>query len=460
MSYASELGQLARALVDVALTAQRDLAEFPVALVARRSVLELLTAVHQDVTGVQVVPGVTQLGDVERHPVAALGEALARHPRPTLPFSPTDAMIVEVTSEAGAAWRRVARHALLAQHHWLAGDGPEPDPTTRWTGVADLAAISRQLAVLDVQLAERLDDAGPRWQRTARLLGFAATSGLGTAGREVARLAAAGPVAEAGPDRSAASGPGRRVLVARSGADLPHTLRRLVEFLDGAHLVLPQRLPHLATGIARCALLARDQFPADDPTARPLRAELREHARLLHQATARPGGITCLEPGDGRPLRQAAEAYQGLARHAGALRGDPALLADYVDALAASTQALAGVVDRSIGRGCWLVPDRGTSLVESAWTPLRRGSQPPGPVLAVRAASRHAPVLRDAATAWRRPSASEQVRAVVTLAAGASPGVLPGSRSALAAVAPGLGADPATRRPALPSHRAVARIRS
>ncbi|HEY6798065.1 MAG TPA: hypothetical protein VI248_25595 [Kineosporiaceae bacterium] len=448
MSYAEELLQMTRALTDVARLGQQQLTghEIHVALVARRGVLELLTTVHHDLTDLRPRRTVTEIGDLEAHPVAALGQALTRHPRPPLDLAPSEAFTRPAGTPSGQAWQRAGRHALLAHDHWTRGDGPAPDHATRWAGLADIAAIGRQLAVLDVELADTLRTRAPAWRDQARILVGAATSGLGTAARETARLAAGGPLAASGPDRIVSQ---RRIVLARTAADLPATQRRLAEFLDGASNLLPQRLPHLATAIARCALLVRDQLPVADPTTTALRGELREHARLLQQATVCPGFAVCLDTGDARPLRQAAEAWQGLSRHAAALRADRQLLIGYVDALAASAQALAGAVDRSVRRGRWLVPDRETSLLQPSWKRLRPSAPPPRPVLAVRAVAAHAVTLRQVTAEAHRPSAPVQVAQVLAHASG-RPAALPPRD-----VVP----DPAPRRPRMPSEPVASRPR-
>jgi hypothetical protein len=447
MTYSEHLTQMTRALVDVARHGQQDLtdSELDIALLARRDVLELLTTVHADLTGIASSRKVISIDDLEAHPVAALGRALARHPRPPSERAPSDAFVLPATTVAGQAWREVARHALVAHYHWSAGAGPRGDLATVWAGVADLAAVSRQLAVLDVELADTLYAAGPHRRATAQALSCGATSGLGVAARETARLAGTGPITDTGPDRGAQLAPKPRILVARSGTDLPATQHLLTAFLDGASNVRPERLPHLATAIARCALIVRDHLSADDPIATPLRGELREHARLLQAATARPGGLVSLEPGDLRPLRQAAEAYQGACRHGAALASDRRLLADYLGALTASTQALSAAVDRSIAGRRWLVPDVSDSIERPAWRALRLSAPAPHPVLAVRAAAAHADVVRQAAMKWLTPSAPARVRAVLGLASAR------GHAGAEATAPRDLVGDVAVPRPQVPS---------
>jgi hypothetical protein len=83
VTYAEHLSLMTRALVDVARHGQHQLtdAERDVALFSRRVVLDLLTGVHTDLTGLQGSSGVPRIDDLEAHPVAALDRALARHPR-------------------------------------------------------------------------------------------------------------------------------------------------------------------------------------------------------------------------------------------------------------------------------------------------------------------------------------------------------------------------------------------
>jgi hypothetical protein len=232
--------------------------------------------------------------------------------------------------------------------------------------------------------------------------------------------------------------------MARRAADLPGVQRRLTEFLDGATNLRPERLPHLSTAIARCALVARDQVSPDDHAGRELRAELREHARLLREATARPGGLVSLGPGDLRPLRQAAEAYQGARRHGSDLYADLQLLDGYVDAIAASTRALASAVDRSIAAGQWLVPDRTESLIEPTWTTLRPAAPAPYPVLAVHAASGHAEVLLGARAVWSAPLAPTLVGGLVVQPRAAALRAVGAPREVVLDVGP--------CRPRLPAH--------
>jgi hypothetical protein len=403
---------MTRALVDVARYGQRDLTEteLDIAQLARRDVVELLTTVQADLTGHRTTRGVTRIDDLETDPVAALGTALARYARPPSAYAPSDAFVLPATTPSGQAWREAGRHALLAHHHWTGGPPATLDESTTWTGVADLAAIARQLVALDRELADVLATAGGSRTTAAADIARAATSGLGVAARETSRLAAASALACAGPERSAAPAPARRVVTARRAADLPVVQRRLAEFLDGAANLRPERLPHLATAIAQCALVAGDQVCPDTETGRALRGELREQARLLREATTRPGGLVSLEPGDLLPLRQAAEAYQGARRHASGLRADPRLLDEYVGAIAATSRALTSAVDRSIAGGQWLVPDRTESLIEPSWTTLRPTAPAPYPVLALRAAASHTAVLDSARSAWSAPPSSTLAR--------------------------------------------------
>lgn len=452
MTYAEHLSLMTRALVDVARHGQHQLTEpeVDVALFARRAVLDLLAGVHADLTGLRRTSGVPRIDDLEAHPVAALDRALARHPRAPVDLAPTEALSTPVTTPTGRAWREAGRQALLAEHHWQAGRTVRLDPPTRWAGVADVAALAGQLAALDVELADVLARRSPPGavapSAAVAQLNRAATAGLGVTAREVVRLARAGPVAQSGPDADAEVAVPRRIVVVRSVTDLVAAQERLAQWLDAATHVRPERLPLLAVSIARGALVVRDQLPAGDPAATALRGELREHARLLREVTARPGGLFSLDVGDLRPLRQAAEIHQGASRFGGQLAGSPTLLGSYIEALAASTQALSGAVDRSIATRRWLVPDPTAPRYAPQWAPLRRVGVTPRPVLALTAAAGHAAQLRAVVRAWSAPSAPVQVRAVLERAAGRSP-----SGPAPREVTPSLDA---IRRPRLPSHRA------
>jgi hypothetical protein len=184
-------------------------------------------------------------------------------------------------------------------------------------------------------------------------------------------------------------------VAARSVNDLPETQRQLATLLRGAQHVRPERLAQLATAIARCCQTTAGTIALRDPAWAPVRQALGEHARLLHGATARTGRIVSVSPGDLLPVRQAAEALQGLRRYGPPNPRGGSLLADYVDGLAEATHALDQAVTRAVTTGRWLAPDSTTDLMEPVWAPIRPKAPMPTTVRAVRSASRHADVLHD-----------------------------------------------------------------
>jgi len=420
LTYAEHLAALARAFHAVA-RAEQPLPgiELDLALSARRAVLDLLQTVHGDLTGIGPRPAAGHLDDVEAHPVAALGWALRRHPRPPGALAPTDVALARPVSPAGRAWQQVARHALLAQHTWSTGldDGPI-DQARLWAGVADVAALADTLTRLDLTLI-RAAQAEPGRGRIAAALSSGLASHLGLAARETARVAASGPLPEAGPNRiPAPPGPTRTVMPVRHPSELPQAQRHLTVLLEAARGIRPERFRQLATVQARACLLLSTQLTGPDghtagvPAALPtepsadrqialagLVDRLTEHARLLQRATERPGSIVGIEPGDGRPLRQAAETFRALAARPAAVASDPALLSRFTIALADTTIALATAADRGMARGAWQVPDHSESLTAPGWRTHRPGEPRPAALVAIHQAADHANVLTEAAHA-------------------------------------------------------------
>jgi hypothetical protein len=462
VSYDRHLQHMTRGLFDLARRGQSDLsaADVDIALTARRSVLELLTAVHTDTTGLSPARGVARIGDLEAHPVAVLGQALARHPRPVLDEAPTDVLGRATETATGETWRHIARDALLAGHHWSAGRGLVTDEATAWKSIADVAASAGLLVALDPPLADVIDRVAPDRQNVVASLRLGNTSGVGVSARESARLSAAGPIASAGPNRSATPAACPRVLVARSVADLPVTHHRLAALL-GAVPLRAERVPALATAIARCCLRVHDGIATDDPAWAVVRQTLQEHARLLQRATLRPGGIISNPAAMGLPpgaetgpepaLRQASEAHRSLMHLGPPTACTGRLLRDYVHALASSTRALSEAVDQAIAARHWVVPDPEAPPEGPAWKTLRPTASPPSSVTALRAAAAHAETLSAAARAAMTPggdgAAATRDRLTSTPEAGPAP----------SATSAGLLSDDLTaQRPRLPSHPVVA----
>jgi hypothetical protein len=118
------------------------------ALSGRAATLDLLVSVHREVAGQS--PDAVQLtmADLGRHPVAVLGRALRDHPRIHADLSPTGVHALEQSTEAGRTWLSASRHALVAHHDWL-GDWAPMTGDAAWSVLADVAALSRAIAVLD-----------------------------------------------------------------------------------------------------------------------------------------------------------------------------------------------------------------------------------------------------------------------------------------------------------------------
>ncbi len=132
-TFTEHLAVIARRLYTVARTEEPvSGVDLDIALSARRGLLDLLSTVHTDLTGIGATTAPAHPEDLEIHPVAALGQALRRHPRPPGHLSPTDVALARPTGPAGEAWQRIARHTLLARHIWSTGLGDAPvDPARR-----------------------------------------------------------------------------------------------------------------------------------------------------------------------------------------------------------------------------------------------------------------------------------------------------------------------------------------
>jgi hypothetical protein len=395
--------------------------DLDVALCARRAVLELLTVAHQDLTGIGAVSGPVHPELVEVHPVAAFGQALRRHPRPPGALSPSDVAQARPLSAAGRAWQEISRHALLAHHAWTSGHDRGPaDGDTVWAGIADLAALADTLTRLDTVLIAAAD-IEPGRDRVAVTLRAGLRSQLGVAARETARVAASGPLPESGPDRVAGRSVfDRTVLPVRAPRDLPIAQERLVRLLDVAQVVRPERFRQIVTMQARACMVLSTHLPGtppgaaatpgpgatseDEPSASRayLGEELAAHARLLHRATERPGSIAGVEPGDGRPLRQAAEVLRVLVARPDVVAGDPELLTRVTAGLAAVTPALAAVADRGLARGAWQIPDHGESAdTAPLWRTHRPEDPRPGAVAAIHRAAEHSGRLTEVSQTLR-----------------------------------------------------------
>src|SRR4051794_14399877 len=425
-----------------------SLDDLDIVLSARRAVLDLLAAVHADLTGLENVRPLHP-NHLESHPVEALGRALRRYPRPAGQLSPTEVALATPASAAGLAWQQAARHAVVAHHVWTAGVGEPLSPDARWAGMADVASLADALARLDLGLLLTTAE-DPRCPAFTSTLRGGLHQALGVAARETLRLAAQGELPDVGPDR--AQLPALEVAPVRTATDLPRAQQRLAVLLEHGGRLRPERFPALASLYGRACLRLADSLrsraqPPLGLDGESVQAALRRHARALHQATLRRSGIASIVAGDDRPLRQAAEIDGCLQRDPGRVTSDAALLGDVVIGLAGSTRALAAAVSRALESGDWMVPDDGLPLTAPLWHPWHPADPTPAAVSAIRRAAADSVELAQAVApptpglAPRRPPLAAVVSA-------------PGPRPAV----PDKAADLlrlAIRRPRLPAYALV-----
>lgn len=451
MSYVDDLQGLADALSSLQYRGSDDLhaTEIDIALAARRGTLDLLRTVHRDLAGPPMA-GVPTARDLERHPVAALGWALTRYPQPRPDGAPTDVFTTTALTTAGELWQDAARHALLARYAWPAVPPEDKRGAAAWAGIADVAAIARQLVSVDPDLLAAVRAVAPDRPELHEALRNAATSGLGVTAREAARLAAAGvnakddsaPTPEQAPQQQYAG----TVVVPLSPQDVLVAQQRTAAFLAAAEHLRPERLQHLAITQARSCLLIEAALPVvRDPALEHLGAELRKHAVHLGDVVVKPSQLTSIQGGDPRPLHQAAAVYKALPAYSEDIAADRRLLADYVRAVADTSQALAAAANRSVTDGRWMVPDNSHDVIALTWRTLRVGDPVPRAVAAVDTAARHSTVLHEAARALTPPSPT-------ALPAGWSPAQAHHARS--------LTVDAAHQRPPRPSQPVVPGTRS
>lgn len=389
-----------------------DLTDIDLVLSGRRALLDLLVAVHDDVTGLEVTPERARTWDLETHPVDALGRALRRYARPPGRLSPTEVALATPASAAGAAWQQLARAATLAHHAWTSGVGQPAEYDEQWTAIADVASLAQFLTRIDLGLTVATA-ADSRHYNVTDSLRFGLNQALGVAARETLRLASRGPLPETGPDRIPLT---THVLPVTTPSDLPAAQHQLGVLLAHAGLLRPERLPTLAAMHARaCLLLADSLARTDHPDtdypdsgcldtggvaidSRAVQEALRRHARTLQEATLRAGSIASLVPGDLRPLRQAGEIDRCLQRDPDAVTADPPLLSGVVRGLAGTTRALAAASSQALRSGDWLIADHTESLTEPLWRRRRPGDPTPSPIAAIRRAAADSITLQQAVT--------------------------------------------------------------
>lgn len=362
---AVELGQLAVTASSTAL----DRAGLDLAMGTRRETIELLRTVLADTTGISrehtgIVESRRSAGDqrrveeLERHPVGMLSRTLAAHPAPQGRQSLMDAFASPANpSPAREGWARAGRHAVLATHEWSVRR-PRSSPDQHWSAVADVAAVAQAVVVLDLDLldvARRLPGVDPA---VVDALEDATTSGLKTAAREAASLAATGPLppwGEPGPDAQPT-----RVMMVRSSGDLVAAQRRLpLQVADSTHLA-PRAVVTLATGQGRLLATAAEGLRSVDG---PRAEQALQVARQLTAAVTSARQLAALQPDDPRPVTQTGEMVRHLGRVA-AEGWTPEVVAKYQPALAALVdhcpavvEALARSSKEAVRTGQWIVPN-------------------------------------------------------------------------------------------------------
>lgn len=329
-------------------------ADLPVATMGHAALLDLLTAIHRDVTGHSAAAGSREIGELEAHPVALLGRLLGNHPRHVYADSvPSDVLTgtQSSTTATGERWRQIGHTATLAQHLW--GTAPaqqRPTGDAAWSLVADIARLANAAAILDDDLAISANQDDPHLSLTFR---NAARSGLRTTAQQVERLAHQGPLAEFGDIEAARRR--RPPLVVRTATDLPQAQQRLVDLLDQGRMLAPRDIGLIAVAQARAALqLSHIAESVDADLARNLRTT----AGAMAQVSRHAERLTHANLPDPWPREQAAETQRFLTRPA-ALRQrdgsfDMAITREYAATIHAVARTLHAAAQRQIAQNHWL----------------------------------------------------------------------------------------------------------
>ena len=411
------------------------------ALHARRAVLDLATVVHRGLTVTAPDSAPVTATDAEAEAVRAVWRLLGHQPRPVPARAVTDVLAYSPASPAGGKWHDVARHAVLATHHWQSSDHATwPAARQGWTAVARTAALVEAVSLLDADLARAAGTAGRH--DDAEALARARWSGLAGACATVRDLTGREPLAPLG---DVAPTPRRALVAVRTLADLPPAATRLAHLLATTASLHPADVQLIAHAQARTSagaarlLLQRTPHPA--PRGHVDVAEaLTGHAGALASAGSRPGRAESVHPSDPRPLAQATAIARYLAT-AGpdATTGpatpgrDAAAVLAYASAAAGATLALERAARGQMSAGQWLVPAGEDSPSTLVWIRPDRFTLDPPLLDALARASHSARVL--AAAAPSAPNAAASTATAVAMQG--MPGV-----QALAAALTGRGARP------------------
>lgn len=405
MSYAEESHALAAGLTRLMARQSADLDPpgYAQALIGRSATLALAAAVHREVAGIGPHAVGRALADLEAHPVAALGRALYERVRVEPDVAPSEVLARTSGTTTGRAWGEVARRAILAHHDWSTGLSGGWTPVRAWTALADVAAMTETVTVLDRDLAVAAHAQGRHQDATS--LTTAARSGLRVAAAEVHALALAGPLAAEPVERVPMDR--ARVLPVATIGDLPGAQERLAAMLNHTLCLRPEHATQIVLGQARnaatiAALLRRASNTSDYVEA--LGAGLGRLTRPLLTAANRPRRTASIYPGDPRPLYQAGEMTRLLTR---AEDGQPTpddveALVCYAAHLGPVIRALTMSAGRETSSGRWLVPSQDEA---STWIRFQPNLVEPPLLTGLRGVIPQADRVSAAATACQRSPA-------------------------------------------------------
>lgn len=328
------------------------------ALAGRESIHQLLDTLAADGALGRRMGG-TKVAELVQDPSAVMNNLRRKTAR--IPAQDPHALLAaDGTTPTSRLWLSIHRHAVVARHEWAHADpSSRPREADLWPLMADGAALTGAVAVLDRRLVPALQRAGR--DEDARLIGAGGLSGLRLAAERVGALARTGPLPNPAPLRR----PGPRSPVAvRSVLAQREGYRRLNELLTsstGAHPKQMQALLALHAGtIGRAATLVGD---------RPdLAAAMLEHARHIARATQAMKRIESIQDLDPRPVVQARQLDKFVtAELDAARRSDVGMVV--ARAMPATWRTLIEYADRHVAAGRWLVgtddPDRGPLWVRA-----------------------------------------------------------------------------------------------
>lgn len=297
---------------------------------------------------------------LQSDPVAALQRALRVHPAPR-GWTNTDGPVERPGSAAtsgAAGWAAVGRRTLLAEVAWSDVPVDRLTGAERWSVVADVAAFSRVVCVLDNDLAVATRRYGEGGRTVPQSLDTAPRSGLWFAATETAELAAAGwlpdwTVAGEHPDR-------HLPMAVQSPLELPAAQRRLRVLIDAAPSLSPPQVVLVATSQAR--LLAGAAAVLRDADRDPERAAWAwQLSRRIGRAVGEGHELASRfrEPYDfpGMQARASARCMADTVRGGRVGGREWAAVAAAVERVPAVLGALARQAGRAWRSGDWLVPD-------------------------------------------------------------------------------------------------------